>query len=591
MDKIAGKFGFFIIILLCSITNHAQVMLRLQSTKGKPISEIEMGQPFVIDVSVDDSQQPEKLSIQGIEKFQQFGRQTNMRIVNNHKSIRYMYTVATEKPGTYTIGPAELVIGGNTLTSPTASITVTKPSATNASAVQTKDDSLKIFARLSVDKQRAVVGENIQCKVEVFMLDNSVALQKINEPEVTGCVLESPIDKGTTTRTINGNKYTCREFLWNLALTQAGEVTVPAFRVNYQIMEDEEDDTDGNPIHAYLTFWGMKQTNVQSKRLYTNECTLKVDALPESDEPIAGIGHFTKFSAHAKPTVVKEGDGIVLTLELEGDGNLPRIETPQLQELPSEFKWYDSKQYLVGPEQNNGVPKKCFEYIIQGMKTGEWEIPKQKFVYFDTQTRKCKTLKSSSIRITIVPATTNKLSTQAQKNETNQKVTATALDITDNISPINKEGWYPRHERALPLWLFVIFMLIPVLFWLFIFTKISQLTRSILRVSRRKKQQAFIHARKSLQYAQQRNEYRKLYAIFIELFAERFALPPAMISEDLIEQRLRQAGVSDVHMKEWHLFFSAIAALVFADTATQYMAPPILFRRAQQWLDYFESKV
>ena len=39
------------------------------------------------------------------------------------------------------------------------------------------------------------------------------------------------------------------------------------------------------------------------------------------------------------------------------------------------LKWYDSKQYIRDTHGAHGLPVKCFEYIVQGLEQGSWEIP------------------------------------------------------------------------------------------------------------------------------------------------------------------------------------------------------------------------
>src|SRR5581483_8503416 len=103
-----------------------------------------------------------------------------------------------------------------------------------------------------------------------------------------------------------------------------------------------------------------------------------------------------------------------------------------------------------------------FEYIVQGSQAGEWTLPSQEFTYFDTTTRKYRTLKTEPLVITITPSPLKKQHAPAVASPVSTALDTTS-DIRDVIAPLHSKGkWYGHHEKMLPWWLFVIGFLAPL---------------------------------------------------------------------------------------------------------------------------------
>ena len=69
-----------------------------------------------------------------------------------------------------------------------------------------------------------------------------------------------------------------------------------------------------------------------------------------------------------------------------------------LTKVPDSFKWYDSKNYMTDATQS-GFSAKVFEYILQGLKPGEYEIPPQEFAYFDVNSKTYKKIEYGLYKI------------------------------------------------------------------------------------------------------------------------------------------------------------------------------------------------
>src|SRR5436190_9749937 len=176
--------------------------------------------------------------------------------------------------------------------------------------------------------------------------------------------------------------------------TKGGEFLIPAYSADYEIPLKDN--------HLLGSFFMFMNNRTDRKRVYSNAVKITVDSLPHSNISAQAVGVFDNIHAQITPAVAKEGEGMVLSLEINGNGNMHAITTPVLH-MPSALKYYDSNTTIINDDDNECV-KKRFEFIVQGMETGDWEIPEQSFVYFDINKQDYVTLKTSSLSVSIQPS-------------------------------------------------------------------------------------------------------------------------------------------------------------------------------------------
>src|SRR5690606_36114470 len=94
---------------------------------------------------------------------------------------------------------------------------------------------------------------------------------------------------------------------------------------------------DNRLMGSLFMFMNMRSDR---KRVYSNAVKITVDPLPHSSCQVNAIGVFENIMAYIAPPVAKEGEGMVLTIEVNGEGNLSVIKIPELS-MPSGLKYYD----------------------------------------------------------------------------------------------------------------------------------------------------------------------------------------------------------------------------------------------------------
>lgn len=571
VEKMLKIVGNFFIIFFCGIGSflHAKISLEIRTDNGTANSVV-VGQPFTLDVVIDEvyGSIPNP-SIKGLDKFnaRQCGAYSSS--VNGKATARYSYQISINKIGSYVLGPATITYQQQELVSNEVRVDVVKDIA----VAQTNNQNgiaiaeAKTFLRLMVSAESVVVGQKIDCMLRFYYQDPSMSLTSIGSPNLVGFDVKegSPLEQGTAQ--IDGVDYRYVQWQWEMYPTKPGEFLIPAYSADYEVQIRDN--------HFFSGFFMVSRAD--RKRVYSNAITIKVSPLPHSHIPVHAVGQFERFSAEIKPGVAKEGEGMVLALEIEGNGNLPAIAIPILQ-MPESLKYYDSNSTIITPKYHDELPKKRFEFVVQGMKAGYCEIPEQLFTYFDTDMHRYVTLRTTPLAVSIMPGVISaKKEVVAPVLPSEESV---AIAVEEAIADINTVGlWYPVSERrSLPWWLFQLLLLLPCFYigYPFVLDKFVLLTGKSARLLRWR---AFKQARKQIEQAIIDNDDQKLYAIFMQLFHD--------LGKDDLPSDLSFDALAKEEVLAKEVFFERIIHAAYGKSDNKNSDE--LCRMAKQWLERLEK--
>lgn len=575
MIKIIGKSIFLLSFLVTCLD--ARVIMEIRS-EGEISNRVAVGRPFTLDVVVDDVygsiQAP---TIKGLDGCVVRLVGTYMTMINGTSNARYSYSVRIDKLGTYTIGPAIVHHQQQELASDQLKISVVKDLGV---VVQKKKDdahsATKAFLRLTVDTETPFVGQKMSCTLRFYYQDTSALLQTIGMPELSGFDVKEIGKPQTGTAEIDGVQYHYGQWQWDMYPTKPGEFIIPAYHADYDIPLK---DNNNHLLSGFFMFMGNRTDH---KRVYSNAITIKVSPLPYCAEQVHAIGSFERIVADIKPGVAKEGDGMVLAIEIEGIGNLQAIATPQLH-MPDSLKYYDSHSTIIMPKHSDELPKKRFEFIVQGMKSGDYEIPEQLFTYFDVEKNAYVTLRTYPLSVSIMPCPTSvKKNIITTHNVPQQK--------DDELIPINTVGqWYAVEDerKPLPWWLFNVLFLLPCLYIAYplLQERLIVLMGNSVRWTRRR---AIKQARKRIENCIKNNTDTELHSIFMQLL-KNHAMYHETIDIRSVEMILRTSGLSDDLIAQWNIFFERITHAAYAQSDGKNTDE--LCGMAKQWLERLEKNI
>lgn len=571
MDKIVGRLLLILAVWWGSFSMGASIELRVVDTDGAPLKQAGVGRPFVLEVTVSGvAQLGQEPQLEGVKagKLKHIG--VRMMAVNGNLSSHHRYELRIDVPGTYQLGPATYEHKEQILRSNTVPIVVGKEQIGEKKS--SDKTAAPILLRLHADKERVVVGERVTCRLRFYLTDSDISLRKLIEQEYPFFRRTPSRGPHKGTEKVEGVEYAYVEWEWDLYPRKEGSYVIPAYGADYDRAIERDDIWGG--------FGRLLGNYVETKRIYSNALSLEVGPLPPSTRSVQGIGTFFTLHLSAKPMTAKQGEGVVVSIELIGDGDLDSIIIPELCDVPKELKYYESNKIVLDPATHHAHAGKRFEYIVQGLKVGSWEIPAQSFYYYDVKQRTYKELRSESIIITITPG-----SNYLPPSPHDPHVAIGHDDIEDIcIGP-----WRPATNSAGISWKVFIFLLLsPVLIALYyggqqVLTKRAQSSYGVMRA-----RNAFRHARVQLKQSDKKKDVGALYSIFSELFADRWQVANGTISVSLIEKRLHEAGMSAEQQAAWNRFFEELSERAFG-VYKESNKKDDLFAQAEQWIDRLEK--
>lgn len=577
MDKITGKLIkiFFLLVFFMHVPLFSGATLHVLSKDNIALEQAGVGIPFVLEILVEDAGKTgQRPHVKGLDNFTMHNSGMTMTTANGKTSIKYTYELSSDQIGVFKLGPAELVLPTQVVKTNSAKITVGSREIKDKKAVKAQNN--KVFFSLFSDKRRVVVGEKVICSLRFYFLDDSISLRSIQEPRFVGFKGHFKKDATEGTQTINGTTYNYIEWQWQVYPARVGHLMIPACRADYV------DNSGANNFN--MSFASFFAFSGQHKSGYSNALTIEVDALPEEKKDVDAIGEFSHFSAFAKPAVAKEAEGIVFALELTGDGNFEDIDIVELAGVPETFKYYDAQKKVT-------PGKKQFDFIMQGMQVGDWQVPSQSFTYFDTKSRTYKTLKTSPVHITITPGNSVKVSDKDLNTfvDGEQEV---IVKKDQDIHPIITQGaWYFIKEREISMWWFLLLTVLPLIVCVFFGIK-YYVSKKVKHASPEKRQKnAFKKARTAVIDAQQQQNCAKLYQIFIELFLDRIDPQGAEVSQGFIESTMQDAGIVREKLDTWNRFFNRISEYMFFDKEPMSTEQEGTFKQALSWIDFLEKSL
>lgn len=408
-------------ILLCVV---AQLYLHAQTISVQAPSHVSCGENFRISYII-PTQDVENFRAgnvpEGLEVITgpYTSRSSSFQMVNGHtsssSSITYTYTLYAAKNGTYTIPAARAVVGGKTITSSQARITVSgsAPQSNRQGAPRmhgSDADDLRpagtpisgsdLFIRVSANKKTVHEQEPILLTYKVYTQVDLTQLEG-KMPDLTGFHTQEiplPRQKSFSVENINGKTYktvTWSQYVMYPQMT--GKLQIPSIVFKGIVVQRNRN------VDPFEAFFNGGSAYMEVKRnVVAPAVTIQVLPLPKRPAGFSGgVGKF-HISSTVDKAEVKAGDPVNLSVTISGTGNLKLLKQPVLS-LPKDFDKYDPKVTDKTKLTQNGVEgSMVYDYLIVPRNQGTYTIPSVDFVYYDTSTGNYKTLKTDPITIKVL---------------------------------------------------------------------------------------------------------------------------------------------------------------------------------------------
>jgi hypothetical protein len=360
---------------------------------------------------------------------------SSVQIVNGSMSRTvkntYSYVLRAEREGEFTIGPASMVVDGETVQSQPFKITVVAGDAATGSTGQgaqqgggqpqqpkqsTSDPQVSgqdLFLKVIPSKRSAYVGEPVVLTYKLYTRVPVSQLSVSKMPSYGGFWMKEANDNPNngqlrqSSEVINGVEYTTAEVQKVVLIPQkVGKLTIEPMSIECvaQIITQRNNQRSNDPFDIFFNdpFFSRSYTNVQ-KKIETPTLTFEAKSLPENGKPssFAGaVGNYN-FSASMDMDEVNTNEAITLTVTVSGSGNIELV-NPPAPVFPPDFEVYDPK--IVSSVEANGQGMsgtKKAEYLIIPRRAGDFNIAPLEFSYFNPAKGQYVTLRSSAMNIKV----------------------------------------------------------------------------------------------------------------------------------------------------------------------------------------------
>ena len=557
-------FVFILNVISTAYAKEVKVVISVDKNKVEIGSHIRLtvGVEGAFDTDIPKLSMPESFSLM-------FGPSvsTQTTIINNVVKVfrGFMYGFSPREKGRFEIGPVTLDYKGRTYTSNSISIEVVARTPFESiideksdTSGQRVDINKMVFVELKTDKQEAYIYEEIIQSFKLYFqkglpiddLDYVAASTKNFLAEKLG-------EERRYEEVRDGILYNVIELRTALFPLVSGIIKIPSasFKCNIIIRQQRN---RGSLFDEFMGGGGRRYPVERS----TEPVKMTIKPLPVVGKPEGFTGAVGKYTMDvlAKPTKLKVGDPITLTINIRGEGNIQTIGEPLLApEGMKDFKAYNFEAKVTITGRGRGIKgEKLFNKVIEPQSEDSGVIPGISFSYFDPELEKYKTITHAPIPIEVEHS---EIEIPIHLSVEGAGMTKGQVKIlTKDILPIMSDLYSFENQRSAiyksPFILAIVFI-IPILIVVACIyaQRQMELLHSDVGYARKKRamahaQQHLSNARELLQLDNSSEFYAALAKTILKHIADKLNVTPAAVTSDNIYDILEKRGVSDDVIRE-----------------------------------------
>jgi hypothetical protein len=486
-------------------------------------------------------------------------RSTQIRIENGVQSgeVNYIYTLTPTQPGDYTIPPMQAQVQGKTVTTEALKLNVLPPGVAGP-----KTDPLAKLAFLQVvlPKKEIYLGEVLPFDIQLYLVDGREL--RIPQIEGDGFTVGRIIKTGQSRTTRDGQVFNIITLRTYVAAVKTGPLKLGPISMTLDVAK---------PGSRPTSIFDFGFQDYQTVTLTAEAQSVNVLPLPSENVPpgFNGIvGTFT-MNVTAGPNNVAVGDPLTVKVQISGRGLLENIN------LPTQADWRDFKAYPPTSKVDSNDPlglagTKSFEQVLIPQDHETKFLPPLKFAFFDPEAKCYRTLSNAPIALTIkgaasavAPVLTNTSSAQ-----NNPPPVDDIVHIKSKLEPVGM-----GQALLLQKPLFLALQGVPFLVWagLVVARKRREALANNPRLRRqrevaRKVQEGLKDLRTHGEARRAEPFFALLFRLLQEQLGERLDLPASSITEAIIDERLRGAGLEKETLAELQGLFLTCNQARYAPT-------------------------
>lgn len=466
-------------------------------------------------------------------------------------SLSYVYVVAIQKPGKYTIGAASVEHSGTIYATKPVEIEVTraaagsKPSAQSAVSEEMREN---LFIRATTNKQRVRQGEQFIITYKLYTRVNIENYVISKAPTYEGFWAEEFDQSRTpeiTNEVLEGKQYRVA-VLKRTALfaTQSGKLKITPLEVRCAVQvrrrSSEPFDIFNDPFFSRL--------RTEEMDFASNALSITVDPLPGTQPAgFTGATGSFDFAATVDRREVKTGEPITLKLTVSGSGNIKLVSVPS-PAIPADIEAYDPR--ITENVSRDGTVirgTKTAEYLLIPRNAGERVVEPVTFTYFDLAKNAYVSHRSQRFVFSVSPgresAAGSSLASKEDIRLLGEDIRFLKLD-TGSLIPA-------ENAHASDMWTMVI-MIAPILFFggtYAVRRRREQMMGNVSLVRSRKAGREATRrlksARKILAAGNTETYHAEVSRAMFSYLSDKLRIPPGQLTLDTVDNVLRGKSVGE----------------------------------------------
>jgi len=450
------KYYILSFLLFCTGIAFAQ---DLKLTASVNRNTVGTGEAFEVTFSINGN--IERFAPPDMNGFQVVGgpnQSSSMSSINGvtTSSMALSYDLVPTKEGTFTIGPATVVVNGKQYRSNPITVKVVKgaPQQQQSQSQQQGggqqdvatgkpgDISKNLFIRAVPDKSDVYLGEQLTVSYKLYSRVLIAGNQPDKLPEFNGFWSQDVKNQSQTVtwtvETYKGVRYQVANIKQTILFPQhSGNLTLDPLAMTFVVRQEA-------PARDVMEqFFGGGYRDVKYK-IASPPVTIHVKPLPEAGKPegfSGAVGNFT-FDASVDKKELKANEALNYRLKITGSGNIKLLDKLNTN-FPADFEKYDPKITDTITEKVSGVAgSRIYNYLVIPRHEGTYTIDPVKFSYFNPATERYVTLPAKPFQIKVDKgvATANSVSSYTAGNKEDVKVLGKDIRYIKDSLDLHKEG-------------------------------------------------------------------------------------------------------------------------------------------------------
>lgn len=482
----------------------------------------------------------------------------NGKVVTDEKTgsevARVEHILRPSKPGSYKLGPAEVIIRGERYTAKPVTLKVSVMPSPGENEPRAVSD---IFVRANPSAKKLWKGQLFTITYYLYIKESMEASidRRPEIPELDGFIkydFESPGAIHPSRVTLNGQTY-LRAYIGRLIVfpTRAGKLTIPPLKQKY---------AERKAINPYGFFPQYRSVEGEAS---ASPVTVQVRPLPQAGRPddfTQAVGQFN-VSAEIDGTSVRAGENVTLTVKLIGTGNLEGAGDPAVTLPPSVESYPPEVDKHASMDADNLHYETTYRYILVAREAGKVSIGPVKFNYFDPVEGRYKVSTSGPLILNVAPGAA------ASSNRKIARSGPKQVKLGKDIRYIKPDAQSLSESSPLALsgrWFIALHVLPLVLLGAAVLWR-KQRERLSTDVAYARRAKAYDTAGKRIKLARKAGPesddyHRWLYRAVAGYMADMFNLPDVGMTDEDYFKPLQEAGVSATDIERIRNFLEKCCA-------------------------------